>query len=74
MADARFWEFPQVVVQGYFHGFIGAKAIGPSGDYSDFIVETRRRPGGDLPLGLEPVQDQGCMRPQHPRVRHQRDG
>src|ERR1039458_2395234 len=37
----RFWfrESSQVVIQGNFHGVEGAKAVGSSGNHSDFVVE-----------------------------------
>ena len=34
-----FWESSQVVIQGNFHGVEGAKAVGSSGNYSDFVIE-----------------------------------
>ncbi len=35
-----FRESSQVVIEGHFHGIEGAKAVGSSGNHSDFVVET----------------------------------
>src|ERR1019366_7153681 len=64
----RFWfrEPSQVMIQGNFHGVEGAKAIGSSGNYTDFLVETFHGAIGDFPFRPEPIQDQRFMGPQHP--------
>src|ERR1035441_7706202 len=64
----RFWfrEPSQVMIQGNFHGVEGAKAIGSSGNYTDFVVETFHGAIGDFPFRPEPIQDQRFMGPQHP--------
>src|ERR1035437_1066597 len=38
----RFWfrESSQVVIKGNFHSLVGTKAVGSSGNHSDFVVET----------------------------------
>ena len=55
------------MIQGNFHRFIGAKAVGSSGDHSDFVVQALDRAAGNLALGPEPVQQQVLMGAQHPR-------
>src|ERR1017187_8662052 len=64
----RFWfrEPSQVMIQGNFHGVEGAKAVGSSGNYTDFVVETFHGAIGDFPFRPEPIQDQRFMGPQHP--------
>src|ERR1039458_5661512 len=64
----RFWfrEPSQVMIQGNFHGVEGAKAVGSSGYYTDFVVETFHGAIGDFPFRPEPIQDQRFMGPQHP--------
>src|ERR1035437_1067291 len=64
----RFWfrEPSQVMIQGSFHGVEGAKAVGSSGNYTDFVVETFHGAIGDFPFRPEPIQDQRFMGPQHP--------
>src|SRR5262249_43632505 len=46
----RFWlrESPQVVIQGNFHSLVGAKAVGSSGNHSNFVVESFDGAAGDL--------------------------
>src|ERR1022692_4012866 len=55
------------MIQGNFHRCKGAKAVRSSGHHSDLVVETLGRTGGHLASGLEPVQYQSIMSPQHPR-------
>ncbi len=53
------------MIQGDFHGFIRAKAIGSSGNYSNFVVETLHCAAGDLSFGAKPIQDERFMGAQH---------
>src|SRR5215472_9162634 len=64
----RFWlrESPQVVIQGNFHSLVGAKAVGSSGNHSNFVVESFDGAAGDLSFGSKPIQDEGLMSAQHP--------
>src|SRR5215472_4514107 len=64
----RFWlrESSQVVIQGNFHSLVGAKAVGSSGNHSNFVVESFDGAAGDLSFGSKPIQDQGLMSAQHP--------
>src|ERR1039458_2187140 len=52
----RFWfrEPSQVMIQGNFHGVEGAKAVGSSGNYTDFVVETFHGAIGDFPFRPHP--------------------
>src|SRR5674476_747995 len=60
------WESSQVVIQGNFHGVEGAKAVGSSGNYSDFVVEALNGAIGDFSFGPKPIQYQRFMGTQHP--------
>src|ERR1017187_1460625 len=64
----RFWfrESSQVVIKGNFHGVEGAKAVGSSGNYSDFVVEALNGTVGDFSFGSKPIQYQRLMGAQHP--------
>src|SRR5947207_13629878 len=59
----RFWfrESRQVVIQGDFHSIIGAKAVGSSGNHSNFVVEAFDGAIGDFLFGPKPVQDERLM-------------
>ena len=54
------------MIQSNFHGFKGAKSVRASGHHSDFVVQTLDGPAGDFAFGLEPVEQQGLVRPEHP--------
>src|ERR1035437_10273495 len=56
----RFWfrESSQVVIKGNFHSLVGTKAVGSSGNHSDFVVETLNGAIGDFSFGSKPIQDQ----------------
>jgi len=60
-------ESSQVVIEGNFHRVEGAKAVGSSGNYSDFVVEAFNGTIGDFSSGPKPVQYQRLMGAQHPR-------
>src|ERR1019366_2397437 len=64
----RFWfrESSQVVIKGNFHSLVGTKAVGSSGNHSDFVVETLNGAIGDFSFGSKPIQDQRLMGAQHP--------
>src|ERR1035437_8643060 len=59
----RFWfrESSQVVIKGNFHSLVGTKAVGSSGNHSDFVVETLNGAIGDFSFGSKPIQDQRLM-------------
>src|SRR5450759_2842213 len=59
----RFWfrESAQVVIKGNFHSLVGTKAVGSSGNHSDFVVETLNGAIGDFSFGSKPIQDQRLM-------------
>src|SRR5262249_20891651 len=59
------WESSQVVIQGNFHSLVGAKAVGSSGNHSNFVVESFDGAAGDLSFGSKPIQDEGLMSAQH---------
>src|ERR1017187_1101655 len=63
-----FWfrESSQVVIKGNFHSIEGTKAIGSSGNYSDFVIEALNGTVGDFSFGSKPIQDQRLMGAQHP--------
>src|SRR5215472_11804426 len=63
----RFWlrESSQVVIQGNFHSLVGTKAVGSSGNHSNFVVESLDGAAGDLSFGAKPIQDQGLMSAEH---------
>jgi hypothetical protein len=46
------------VIEGKFHGLEGTKAVGSSGNDSDFVVEALNGTIGDFSFGPKPVQDQ----------------
>jgi hypothetical protein len=54
------------VIKGNFHRVIGTKAVGSSGDYSDFVVEALNGTVGDFSFGPKPIQDQRLMGAKHP--------
>ena len=56
-----FWESSQVVIQGNFHGVEGAKAVGSSCNYSDFVIEALDGTVGDFSFGSKPIQYQRLM-------------
>src|ERR1035437_1142671 len=53
----RFWfrESSQVVIKGNFHSLVGTKAVGSSGNHSDFVVETLNGAIGDFSFGPKPI-------------------
>src|SRR5437588_6587507 len=53
------------MIQGRFHGFVSAKTVGSSGDYSNFVVETLNRTGGDLAFGTKPIENELLVAPEH---------
>jgi hypothetical protein len=59
-------ESSQVVIKGNFHGVEGTKAVGPSGNYSNFVVEALNGAVGDFSFGPKPIQYQRLMCAQHP--------
>ena len=62
------------MIQGDLHRPEGAKAIGSSGHYADFIVQTLDRAAGQLTLRSKPIQDQWFMATEHPgRLLHRRE-
>ena len=64
----RFWfrQASQVVIKGDFHRFEGAKAVGSSGNHSDFVVKPFDGATGNFPFGSKPIQDERFMGAQHP--------
>jgi hypothetical protein len=54
------------VIKGNFHGLEGTKAVGSSGNYSDFVVEALNGAIGDFSFGPKPIQYQRLMGAQHP--------
>ena len=58
MLFRSFWfrESTQIVIEGNFHGLEGAKAIGTSGNHSNFVVETFHGTIGDFSFGAEPIR------------------
>src|SRR6266568_2534849 len=64
----RFWfrESSQVVIKGDFHSVVGTKAVGSSGNHSDFVIEALDGAVGDLFFGAKPVKDERLMCTQHP--------
>jgi hypothetical protein len=54
------------VIQGNFHGVEGAKAVGSSGNHSNFVVEALNGAIGDFSFGPKPIQYQRLMGAQHP--------
>jgi hypothetical protein len=54
------------VIKGKFHRIEGAKAVGSSGNHSDFVIETLNGAIGDFSFGSKPIQDQRLMGAQHP--------
>ena len=54
------------MIKGNFHSLVGTKAVGSSGNHSDFVVEALHGAVGDFSLGPEPIQDQRLMGAQHP--------
>src|ERR1035437_821153 len=63
----RFWfrESSQVVIEGNFHSLVGTKAVGSSGNHSDFVVEALNGAIGNFFFGPKPIQDQRLMGAQH---------
>src|SRR5450756_1001026 len=63
----RFWfrESSQVVIKGNFHSVEGTKAVGSSGNHSDFVIETLNGTIGDFSFGSKPIQYQRLMGAQH---------
>src|SRR5450756_1249000 len=63
----RFWfrEPSQVVIKGNFHSVEGTKAVGSSGNHSDFVIETLNGTIGDFSFGSKPIQYQRLMGAQH---------
>src|SRR5690242_20946217 len=59
----RTWlrELSEVVIQGDFHGLVGAEAVRTSGHHSNRGVEALDGTVGDLSFGPKPVQDQRLM-------------
>ena len=53
------------MIEGHFHSFVSAKAVGSSGNYSDFVVEALDGAIGDLTFGTKPIEDQRFMSAQH---------
>src|SRR5215471_10960072 len=64
----RFWlrESSQVVIQGNFHSLVGAKAVGSSGNHSNFVVESFDGAAGDLSFAWNQIKIGGLMSAQHP--------
>src|SRR5438552_15276295 len=60
-----FWESPQIVIQSNFHSLEGAKAVGSSGNHSDFVVEALHGAFGDFSFGPKHIQYQLLMGAQH---------
>src|ERR1019366_8936683 len=61
----RFRKASQGVIKGYFHSFVGAKAIGSSGHHSNLVVEAFDSTGRNLAFGAEPVQQEFLVGAQH---------
>jgi hypothetical protein len=53
------------VIEDNFHRVEGAKSVGSSGNYSDFVVEVLNGAVGDFSSGPKPVQYQRLMGAQH---------
>ena len=53
------------MIEGHFHGIVGAEAVRSSGHHSNFVVETLDGAAGDLPFGPEPIQQQFLVSAQH---------
>ena len=51
------------MIESGFHGVVGAKAVGPSGHHSDFVVEALDGAVGDFTFGPEPIEDEFLVRP-----------
>src|ERR1019366_3745422 len=62
-----FRESSKRVKQGHFHGFIGSKAEGSSGNHSDLVVEPLDSASRDLSFSAEPVHQQILVSSQHTR-------
>ena len=45
------------MIKGNFHSLVGTKAVGSSGNHSDFVVETLNGAIGDFSFGSKPIQD-----------------
>ena len=54
------------MIKGNFHRVVGTKAVGSSGDDSDFVVEALNGTVGDFSSGSKPIQDQRLMGAKHP--------
>ncbi len=61
----RFGQSSECVIEGHFHRFEGAKAVGSSGYHTDFVIEPFDRAARKLPFGAEPVEQQFLMIAQH---------
>ena len=53
------------MIESHFHSFVSAKAIGSSGNDSDFVVEALDNAIGNLSFGTKPIEDQRFMSAQH---------
>jgi len=61
----RFRKASQRVIKGYFHSFVGTKAIGSSGHHSNLVVEAFDSTSRNLAFGAEPVQQESLVGAQH---------
>ena len=53
------------MIESGFHGVVGAKAVGSSGDHSDFVVEALDGAVGDFAFGPEPIEDEFFVGAEH---------
>lgn len=54
------------MIQSDFHSVKGSEVKGPSGDHSDFVVESFDRAAGDFALGSKQIENQFPMGAQGP--------
>ena len=53
------------MIESSFHGVVGAKSIGSSGDYSSLVVESLGGGVGDFTFGSEPIEDEFLVGAEH---------
>ena len=54
------------MIKSNFHSIEGTKAVGSSGNHSNFVIETLNGTIGDFSFGSKPIQDQRLVGAQHP--------
>ena len=65
MGCFRFRKASQRVIKGYFHSFVGTKAIGSSGHHSNLVVGAFDSTSRNLAFGAEPIQQEFLVGAQH---------